>query len=210
MRATHPSALARATPRPTDGDGDGPRGHGRTPVECRAHCASSKGRQRHVARVEPVGRGGTNGGGVALRPPFTPRRSPQRARNEIARGEAAEGGKAVGWGSELATTAWKWGGNGACCEKIAKAPAGVRGVGRRCMGSLSLWRRSWRQRRSLGRLWWAGSIGGSSHHAQLLGLSTHDVCRPRGAALRPCPPLYHVELTRFCCCCRCSVAGFTG
>ena len=65
MRATHPSALARATPRPTDGDGDGPRGHGRTPVECRAHCASSKGRQRHVARVEPVGRGGTNGGGVA-------------------------------------------------------------------------------------------------------------------------------------------------
>ena len=29
MRATHPSALARATPRPTDGDddGDGPRGH---------------------------------------------------------------------------------------------------------------------------------------------------------------------------------------
>ena len=92
---THPSALARATPRPTDADGDGPRGHGRTPVECRAHCASSKGRQRHVARVEPVGRGGTNGGGVALRPPFTPRRSPQRARNETARGEAAEGGKGV-------------------------------------------------------------------------------------------------------------------
>ena len=29
IRATHPSALARATPRPTgDGDGDGPRGHG--------------------------------------------------------------------------------------------------------------------------------------------------------------------------------------
>ena len=69
---THPSALARATPRPTDGDGDWPRGHGRTPVECRAHCASSKGRQGHVARVEPVGRGGTTGGGVALRPPFTP------------------------------------------------------------------------------------------------------------------------------------------
>ena len=84
-RRTHPSALARATPRPTDGDGDGPRGHGRTHVECRAHCASSKGRQRHVARVEPVGRGGTTGGGVALRPPFTPRRSPQRARNEVPR-----------------------------------------------------------------------------------------------------------------------------
>jgi hypothetical protein len=61
---------------------------------------------RHVARVEPVGRGGTNGGGVALRPPFTPRRSPQRARNETARGEAAEGGKRVGWGPELSTTAW--------------------------------------------------------------------------------------------------------
>ena len=41
-------------------------------VECRAHCASSKGRQGHAARVEPVDRGGTNGGGMALRPPFTP------------------------------------------------------------------------------------------------------------------------------------------
>eukprot|EP01048_Picozoa_sp_COSAG05_P005777 COSAG05_NODE_352_length_10911_cov_31.817139_8_plen_77_part_00 len=56
----------------------------------------STGRQRCLARVEPVGRGGTNGGGVALRPPFTPRRSPQRARNETARGEAAEGGMGVG------------------------------------------------------------------------------------------------------------------
>eukprot|EP01048_Picozoa_sp_COSAG05_P008367 COSAG05_NODE_634_length_8193_cov_7.035083_3_plen_133_part_00 len=28
-----------------------------SPVECRAHSASSKGRQRHAARVEPVGRG---------------------------------------------------------------------------------------------------------------------------------------------------------
>ena len=77
--------LARATPRPTGGDGDGPLADGRTPVECRTHCASSTGRQRCLARVEPVGRGGTNGGGVALRPPFTPRRSPQRARNETAR-----------------------------------------------------------------------------------------------------------------------------
>ena len=31
-------------PRPTGGDGDGPLAGGRTPVECRAHCASSKGR----------------------------------------------------------------------------------------------------------------------------------------------------------------------
>ena len=55
---------------------------------------------RHVARVEPVGRGETTGGGVALRPPFTPRRSTQRARNETARGEAAEGGTGVGWGPD--------------------------------------------------------------------------------------------------------------
>ena len=58
--------LARATPRPTGGDGDGPLADGRTPVECRAHCASSTGRQRRLARVEPVGRGGTNGEGVTL------------------------------------------------------------------------------------------------------------------------------------------------
>ena len=106
VRAARATDLARATPRPTGGDGDGPLADGRTPVECRAHCASSTGRQRRVARVEPVGRGGANGGGVALRPPFTPRRSPQRARNETARGEAAEGGKGVGWCSELSTTAW--------------------------------------------------------------------------------------------------------
>ena len=62
-----------APPRRGAGDGDGPLADGRTPVECRAHCASSTGRQRCLARVEPVGRGGTNGGGVALRPPFTPR-----------------------------------------------------------------------------------------------------------------------------------------
>ena len=106
VRAARATDLARATPRPTGGDGDGPLADGRTPVECRTHCASSTGRQRCLARVEPVGRGGTNGGGVALRPPFTPRRSPQRARNETARGEAAEGGKGVGWCSELSTTAW--------------------------------------------------------------------------------------------------------
>ena len=65
-------ALARATPRPTDGDGDRPRGHGRTPVECCAHCASSKGRQRHATRVESADRGAPAGGRVALRPSFTP------------------------------------------------------------------------------------------------------------------------------------------
>ena len=53
--------------------------------------------------MEPARRGGTNGGGVALRPPFTPRISPQKARNETARGEAFEGGKGVGWGPELST-----------------------------------------------------------------------------------------------------------
>ena len=53
MRATHATDLARATPRPTGGDGDGPLADGRTPVECRAQCASSKRRQRRVARVEP-------------------------------------------------------------------------------------------------------------------------------------------------------------
>ena len=29
-------------------------------------------------------------------------------------------------------------GNGVCCEKIGNAPAGIRGVGRRCVGSLFL------------------------------------------------------------------------
>ena len=74
-------------------------------------------------------------------------------------------------------------------------------LGRWCVGSLSLWRRSWRQRRAWRRLWWAGSIGGSSHHPRLLGLSSPGVCRPRGAALRPCAPRGHVELTLLCCCC---------
>ena len=63
MRAARATDLARATPRPTGGDGDGPLADGRTPVECRTHCASSTGRQRCLARVEPVGRGGANGGG---------------------------------------------------------------------------------------------------------------------------------------------------
>ena len=63
----------RATQRPAPqgwprGDGDGPPADGRAPVECRAHRAPPERRQRHAARVEPVGRGGTNGGGVALRP----------------------------------------------------------------------------------------------------------------------------------------------
>ena len=66
MRAARATDLARATPRPSGGDGDGPLADGRTPVECRAHCASSTGRQRCLARVEPVGRGGTNGGGAAI------------------------------------------------------------------------------------------------------------------------------------------------
>ena len=66
MRAARATDLARATPRPTGGDGDGPLADGRTPVECRTHCASSTGRQRCLARVEPVGRGGTNGEGVTL------------------------------------------------------------------------------------------------------------------------------------------------
>ena len=61
----------------------------------------------------------------------------------------------------------------------------------------------WRQRRSLGRLWWAGSIGGSSHHPRLPGLSSPGVCRPRGAALRPCAARGHDELTLLCCCRRC-------
>ena len=68
----------RATQRPAPqgwprGDGDGPLADGRAPGECRAHRAPPERRQRHAARVEPVGRGGPNGGGVALRPPFTPR-----------------------------------------------------------------------------------------------------------------------------------------
>ena len=69
----------RATQRPAPqgwprGDGDGPLADGRAPGECRAHRAPPERRQRHATRVEPVGRGGTNGGGVALRPPFTLRR----------------------------------------------------------------------------------------------------------------------------------------
>ena len=77
VRAARATDLARATPRPTGGDGDGPLADGRTPVECRTHCASATGRQRRLARVEPGGRGGANGGEVVLRPPFTPRRSTQ-------------------------------------------------------------------------------------------------------------------------------------
>ena len=68
MRAARATDLARATPRPTGGDGDGLLADGRTPVECRAHRVLLERRQRHAARVEPVGRGGPNGGGVALRP----------------------------------------------------------------------------------------------------------------------------------------------
>ena len=99
--------LARATPRPTGGDGDGPLADGRTPVECRAHCASSTGRQRRLARVEPVGRGGTNGGEVALRPPFTPRRSTQRARRETARGGAAQDVRRGDWGPRREGELWR-------------------------------------------------------------------------------------------------------
>ena len=43
IRAARATDLARATPRPTGGDGDGPLADGRTPIECRAHCASSTG-----------------------------------------------------------------------------------------------------------------------------------------------------------------------
>ena len=86
--------------------------------------------------------------------------------------------------------------------RLCSIPGGSgKWLGRWCAGSLSLWRRSWRQRRAWRRLWWAGSIGGSSHHPRLLGLSSPGVCRPRGAALRPCAPRGHVELTLLCCCC---------
>ena len=51
---------ARAAPRPNDGDGDGPLADGRTPVECRAHRVPPERRQRHAARVEPVGRDASN------------------------------------------------------------------------------------------------------------------------------------------------------
>jgi len=93
MRATHATDLARATPRPTGGDGDGPLADGRTPVECRAHCASSTGRQRRLARVEPVGRGGANGGGVALRPPFTPRKIGAKSSQRDRKGRGGRGGQ---------------------------------------------------------------------------------------------------------------------
>ena len=46
------------------GDGDGPLADGHAPVECGAHRVPPERRQRHAARVEPAGRGGTNG--VAL------------------------------------------------------------------------------------------------------------------------------------------------
>ena len=59
----------------------------------------------------------------------------------------------------------------------------------------------WRQRRSLGRLWWAGSIGGSSHHPRLLGLSSVRPGGACGALVRPCAPRHHAELTLLCCCC---------
>ena len=94
----------RATQRPAPqgwprGDGDGPLADGHAPVECGAHRVPPERRQRHAARVEPAGRSGTNGGGMALRPPFTLRRSTQslrfadrrRARRETATGVAAEG-----------------------------------------------------------------------------------------------------------------------
>ena len=103
----------RATQRPAPqgwprGDGDGPLADGRAPGECRAHRAPPERRQRHAARVEPVGRGGTNGGEVALRPPFTPRRSTQRARRETARGGAAQDVRRGDWGPRREGELW-WG-----------------------------------------------------------------------------------------------------
>ena len=70
-----PFPLALPFPRLDDGDGDGPLADGRTPVECRAHRVPPERRHRHVARVEPVGRDASTGRGLALRSPFTPRRS---------------------------------------------------------------------------------------------------------------------------------------
>ena len=55
---------ARAASRRDDGDGDGSLADGRTPVECRAHRVPPKRRQRHAARVEPVGRGAPAGRGI--------------------------------------------------------------------------------------------------------------------------------------------------
>ena len=90
-----------------------------------------------------------------------------------------------------------------CAARKAQKPAlEIGGWAGGATGSLFLFASLRGQRRSLRRLWVAGSIGGSSHHPQLLGLSSPGVCWPRGAALRPCAPRGHVELTRFCCCCR--------
>ena len=63
---------------------------GRAPGECRAHRAPPERRQRHAARVEPVARGGTNGGEVALRPPFTPRKSAAKSSSDRAAAPPAE------------------------------------------------------------------------------------------------------------------------
>ena len=80
-----------APPRRGAGDGDGLLADGRTPVECRAHRVLLERRQRHAARVETVDRGGTNGGGVALRPPFTPRRVAARRRTNSFAGATSLG-----------------------------------------------------------------------------------------------------------------------
>ena len=82
--------LARATPRPTGGDGDGLLADGRTPVKCRAHRVLLERRQRHAARVETVGRGAPVGTGVALRPPFTPRKIAAKSSSDRAAAPPAE------------------------------------------------------------------------------------------------------------------------
>ena len=108
------------------GDGDGPLADGHAPVECGAHRVPPERRQRHAARVEPAGRGGTNGGGMALRPPFTLRRSTQsspRDRNggggrggqrrrlgRRAAGESCDEGVAGGWCAIQTAAVSGWGG----------------------------------------------------------------------------------------------------
>ena len=79
-----------APPRRGAGDGDGLLADGRTPVECRAHRVLFERRQRHAARVETVGRGAPVGTGVALRPPFTPRKIAAKSSSDRAAAPPAE------------------------------------------------------------------------------------------------------------------------
>ena len=65
--------------------------HGSRAIEVvQARANAMDRRQRHAARVETVGRGAPVGTGVALRPPFTPRKIAAKSSSDRAAAPPAE------------------------------------------------------------------------------------------------------------------------